>query len=35
MSYLQRSLKSAHDTRYVLFPVQEWEAILGLLAAAA
>ena len=28
-------VKSAHDTRYVLFPVQEWEAILDLLAAAA
>ena len=28
-------VKSAHDTGYVLFPVQEWEAILGLLAAAA
>jgi len=28
-------VKSAHDTRYVLFPAQEWEAILDLLAAAA
>ncbi len=28
-------VKSAHDTRYVLFPAQEWQAILNLLAAAA
>jgi hypothetical protein len=28
-------VKSAHDTRYVLFPAQEWEAILSLIAAAA
>ena len=28
-------VKSAYDTGYVLFPAQEWEAILGLLAAAA
>lgn len=27
-------VKSAHNTGYVLFPVQEWEAILDLLAAA-
>ena len=28
-------VKSAQNARYVLFPAQEWEAILGLLAAAA
>jgi hypothetical protein len=27
--------KSTHDTGYVLFPIQEWEALLDLLAAAA
>ena len=28
-------VKSDHNTRYVLLPIQEWEAILDLLADAA
>ncbi len=34
-SWDSKYVMSAHDTRYVLFPAQEWEAILDLLAAVA
>ncbi len=31
----EKLVKSTHNTGYVLFPVQKWEAILYLLAMAA
>ena len=34
-SWDSKYVKSAHNTGYVLFPAQEWEAILELLASAA
>jgi len=34
-SWDSKYVKSAYNTGYVLFPAQEWEAILDLLAAAA
>ena len=33
--WADKYVKSTHDTGYVLFPVQNWEAILDLLATAA
>jgi hypothetical protein len=33
--WADKYVRSTHDTGYVLFPVQKWEAILDLLAAAA
>jgi len=33
--WADKYVKSTHDTGYVLFPVQKWEAILDLLAMAA
>ena len=33
--YDKKYKRSTHDTGYVLFPIQEWEALLDLLAEAA
>ncbi len=33
--WADKYVKSTHDTGYVLFPIQKWEAILDLLATAA
>jgi len=33
--WADKYVKSIHGTGYVLFPIQKWEAILDLLAAAA
>ena len=33
--WADKYVKFAHDTGYVLFPVQKWEAMLDILATAA